>query len=109
MWYASLKLPTSARRSRAIIMRNPTWTDVFGHEVDLDNIDRVYALNILTHHTLVCGRRLNSHSDMRRDPLVQKLRAVVLGGREPNLRDRLRATWYDVRCAWKGLPWRATR
>jgi hypothetical protein len=90
-------------------MSEPTWTNAHGEPVDLDNIDKVYALNILSHYTLNCGRLGYDHEDMRNNALVQKLRGIVLDGREPNLRDRLRATWFDVRCAWKGMPWRSGR
>jgi hypothetical protein len=45
--------------------------------------------------------------DMREDPLVQKLRDVILNGREPNYRDRQRAKRYDNLNEFKGLPWRS--
>ena len=88
-------------------MTAPTWHNAFGEPVDLDNIDREYALNILCHYTLNAGWRGLDHEDMHNDPLVQKLRGIVLNGRKPNFWDRQRAVVYNIRCALRGLPWRA--
>lgn len=45
--------------------------------------------------------------EMRDDPLIQKLREVVLTGREKNASDRKRAILYNLRNRKRGLPWRA--
>lgn len=88
-------------------MERVLWRNVFGEPVDLDNIDREYALNILTMTLLRRGRFGYTPDEIREDPLVQKLRAVVLNGRERNFTDRLRAVSYNARCTLKGLPFRA--
>ena len=85
----------------------PRWLDSLGNEVDLDDIDKEYALNILTMKLARMGRRLASPEDIRRDPLVQKLREVVLHGREPNAQDRRRALQYNINNVRTGQPWRA--
>lgn len=72
---------------------NAEWFNVFGERVDLDRIDREYALNILSR---VLERNLAV--DPRTDPLVQKLRGRILQGRDPNWRDWLRRKRYNVRC-----------
>lgn len=87
-------MPTEAR-----------WFDSLGREVDLDNIDKEYALNILTMVLLRRGR--DGYDDVREDALVQKLREVVLTGREPSGEDRKRAARYNVENVAAGLPYRA--
>lgn len=87
----------------------PRWVDALGREVDLDNIDREYALNILTMVLLRRGREDCFPDDIRQDALVQKLRNVVLNGRAPNARDADRARQYNARCDTQGLPFRAPR
>ncbi len=89
--------------------REPRWRNVFGAEIDLDNIDRDYALNILL---MAHARRVRmgfTRDDMIEDRLMQKLREVVLDGRKPSARDRIRASAYNVRCRLHGLPYRAGR
>ena len=80
-----------------------------GNEVDLNDIDREYALNILT---MVVFRRgemgLWSMDDLRHDALVEKLRDVVLTGREPGAKDRVRAFQYNLDNVRAGLPYRAS-
>lgn len=83
------------------------WKNALGDEVDLDNIDKVYALNILSMVLLRCGRQYWSDDEIRADPLVGKLRSVVLTGRSPNASDRLRGRIYNIRCRVRGLPYRA--
>lgn len=90
-----------------IISSEARWVDALGREVDLDNIDREYALNILSMVLLRRGRLGLSDDDIRNDPLVQKLRDVVLTGRKPNLSDRLRAMDYNVRNRLAGKSFRA--
>lgn len=83
------------------------WVNALGEEVDLDNIDAEYALNI---YTMVCTRRGAlgyTDSEMRSDPLVQKLREVILTGRDRNTHDKLRARRYNIMCRFRGLPFRA--
>lgn len=94
-------------RARRYIITTPTWHNALGDEVDLDNIDRVYALNILTMVLLRRGLLNYSPEEVLVDPLVQKLREVVLDGRKPNLSDRVRAIGYNVRCWRAKLPYRA--
>lgn len=96
-------------------MSEARWLNSLGEEVDLDNIDREYALNILCMVLLRRGRMQNIHDslgipreDVREDPLVQKLRDVVLTGRAPNKRDRIRAIRYNMRNKRRGLPYRAS-
>ena len=84
------------------------WRNVFGEPVDLDDIDREYALNILS---MVIARRARAGytaDEMREDPLIQKLREVVLEGREKTAKDRRRARRYNKRTAKLGLPYRAS-
>lgn len=84
------------------------WYNAFGEEVDLDNIDREYALNILSMYILNGGRRfMHTHESIKSDPLVVKLRSVILNGRKPTMRDRARAFAYNIRCVREGLPFRA--
>jgi hypothetical protein len=87
----------------------PTWRNALGEPVDLDNIDREYALNILTMVLLRRGMRGYTDQEIREDPLVEKLRDVVLNGREKNVHDRLRAKRYNLLCKLEGLPYRARR
>jgi hypothetical protein len=89
-------------------MSEARWKNVFGQEVDLDNIDRQYALNILSMTLLRRGSIGATRQDCIDDPLIQKLREVVLEGREPNLSDRIRGRIYNLRCRLRGLPHRAT-
>lgn len=88
---------------------SPRWFDALGREVDLDNIDREYALNILTMVLLRRGKAWATPDDIRQDALVQKLRDVVLNGRAPNARDADRARQYNARCDAQGIPFRAPR
>lgn len=92
------------------------WFNSLGEEVDLDNIDREYALNILSMVLLRHGRDQgyaeafgydDTPVDLREDPLVNKLREVVLTGREKNLRDRARAVRYNMLNKRAGKPFRA--
>jgi hypothetical protein len=85
----------------------PRWFDSLGREVDLDDIDREYALNILTMVLLRRGLLGYTSKEIRVDPLVQKLRDVVLSGREPNQADRNRANQYNIDNAAAGKPFRA--
>lgn len=83
------------------------WYDVFDRPVDLDDIDKRYALNILTMALLRRGRRGATDADIRVDPLIQKLREVTLHGRDPKLRDRVRAFKYNRRARREGISLRA--
>lgn len=83
------------------------WNNAFGESVDLDDINRVYALNILTLVLLRRGRAGMSNDEVRHDPLVSKLREVVLVGREPTDEDNQRAIAFNQRCAAFGLTHRA--
>jgi hypothetical protein len=85
----------------------PRWLDSLGREVDLDNIDREYALNILTMVLLRRGRGGYTDAEIREDALVQKLREVVLTGREPNHEDRRRAFKYNIDNIKAGKRFRA--
>lgn len=85
---------------------SPIWFDSLGREVDLDNIDKEYALAILTMVLLRRGRR--GATDVRHDPLIDKLRDVVLNGRAPNEADLARARAYNEKNKAAGLPYRAT-
>jgi hypothetical protein len=88
-------------------MSEARWFNVLGDEVDLDDIDREYALNI---YTMAVQRRAllgYTSKDFRADPLIQKLRDVILDGRKPNLRDRIRGERYNVAMRKLGLPFRA--
>lgn len=82
------------------------WRNAFGEPVDLDKIDKRYALNILT---MVLRRTRNdaTANDLRHDPLIQKLRDVVLNGRDPDDSDLPKAHDYNARCEAEGLPFRA--
>ena len=84
------------------------WHNAFGEPVDLDDIDKEYALNILS--MVISTRTLRGYTreDFQNDPLVEKLRSVVLNGREKNARDRLRGWCYNWRCRRAGLPYRAS-
>lgn len=103
-------LYTTARLTRArryIISTPPQWFNALGEEVDLDNIDREYALNILS---MVLPARASlgyTPDEIREDALVQKLRDIVLNGRTMNSHDRLRAIRYNFACRLRGLPFRA--
>lgn len=83
------------------------WHNALGEEVDLDDIDAEYALNILTHYSLNCGKRGYTDDDMRASPLVQKLRQVILFGRQRNPDDDRRAADYNARCEARGIAFRA--
>lgn len=101
--YVELK----ARMREASINAEPSWRNVWGQEIDLDDIDREYALNILmmAHTTRVLMDY--TRDDFMRDRLIQKLRGIVLEGREPSWRDKIRGARYNARCRRKGLPYRA--
>lgn len=81
------------------------WYNAFGEEVDLDNIDREYALNILSMFLLNSG--LRGFIVDKDHPLTTKLRDVILNGRKPTMRDRARAFAYNIRCVREGKPFRA--
>lgn len=98
------QIDEAARKERP---EEPRWFDARGQEVDLDDIDKEYALNILM---MVHARRIIAEytaDEMRADPLIQKLRDVVLHGREPNLIDRRRGDLYNRAMRKMGLPYRA--
>lgn len=88
-------------------MSEPLWRNVFGEPVDLDNIDREYALNILMMATTSRAQRGYTSQEFRDDPLIQKLREVILSRRRKRLRDLLRALNYNRRCKAAGYPYRA--
>jgi hypothetical protein len=91
---------------RGSVLGEARWNNAFGEPVDLDNIDREYALNI---YTMVIQRRERAgytRDDYLQDPLVQKLRDVILDGRRPGLRDRLRAFRFNIRSRRQGMPFR---
>lgn len=88
-------------------MNDPRWFNALNEEVDLDDIDREYALNILTHILTRFPRNAMSPDELRADPLVQKLRDVILNGRDKSVRDRKRAARYNFLNKVRGLPWRA--
>jgi hypothetical protein len=85
-------------------MSNPTWRNVFGKEIDLDTIDRNYALNILLHRSkmglIVCSK-------VEYDALTHKLIERIRDGHKPGLRDWSRRRQYNFRCRRAGLPYRA--
>lgn len=66
-------------------MTEPRWYNIHGEEVDLDRIDREYALNILL---LLYNRRRHERVDPYTDPLIQKLRLRVLYGPKPGCLQR---------------------
>jgi hypothetical protein len=80
----------------------PRWYNVFGEAVDLDDIDKRYAANILGH----IDNRPRGRYGLG-DALIDKLEEVAANGRRPNLRDRLRAVRYNIRCWREGQPYRA--
>lgn len=84
------------------------WRNVFHEPVDIENIDKEYALNILTMVLLRRGRYGSEfHEDIRTDPLVQTLRKTVLNGRERDESDKPRSILYNERCQAEALPFRA--
>src|ERR1044072_2086416 len=83
------------------------WRDIRGRAVDVENIDKVYALNILMMHTARKARMGWTPEDFKRDELTQKLRETVLHGREPNADDDDRAREYNERCRRHGVSLRA--
>ena len=88
-------------------MTDVLWRNAFGEPVDLDNIDREYALNI---YTMVVRRRgvwLWSDDEIRDDPLVQKLREVILKDAKKTPRHVARAIRYNAKARARGLRWRA--
>jgi hypothetical protein len=85
----------------------PLWYDSVGRPVDVHNIDKEYALNILTMVAHRRGRTGYTLEDLRHDELVAALRETVLHGREPTDEDRERAAKYNELNAQKGLPYRA--
>lgn len=83
------------------------WYNVLGDEVDLNKIDREYALNILMHvhgRMAWCG---TEQAETRNDELIQELRKVVLSRRRRRPRDVWRAFNYNRRCKKAGYPYRA--
>lgn len=87
--------------------RTPRWQNALGEDVDLDNIDRKYALNI---YSMVLRRRAQmgyTTQDVKEDNLLHKLYGIILDGRKPNLRDKLRAEHYNFHTKRAGLPFRA--
>ncbi len=84
-------------------MLEARWVNVFGEEVDLDDIDRIYALNILTHLLSHPAVRTMSPSAVQNSPLVNKLREVILEGRDPNYYDCMRYVDYKLRCHEEGI------
>lgn len=92
------------------------WHNAFGEPVDLDKIDREYALNIYTMATMrrVRSWELMGYSAaeqdefMREDALIQKLREVILKGAAKRPRDRARALRYNAKARKLGLRWRAS-
>lgn len=83
------------------------WFNSLGQEVIIEEIDREYALNILTMVLLRCGRAGCDDQEVRQDPLVQRLRPVVLHGREPNEADAERGALYNKQNRRLGMPFRA--
>lgn len=83
------------------------WRNSLGEPVDLDNIDSEYALNIYTMAVKRRGANAVSETEMRADPLLQKLREVILAGKKPGPEDHRRAMVYNALNAARGLRWRA--
>lgn len=83
------------------------WKDSLGRDVDLDDIDKEYALNILCMAIYNRAMRGLTRREIESSALIKKLREVVLTGREPNERDRKRAKAYNVLNAEAGMPFRA--
>lgn len=83
------------------------WRDSLGRPVDVENIDKVYALNILMRHVAQKTRLGYSKDWFKRDELTQKLRETVLNGREPGEDDKARAIEYNRLNKEAGLPHRA--
>lgn len=84
------------------------WRNVFGEPVDLDKIDREYALNI--YHMRVARKASVlgwTAQDFEDDPLTQKLREIILSRRRKRPRDYARAIHYNIRCKCAGLKFRA--
>lgn len=67
-------------------MPEARWFNIYGDEVDLDSINREYALNILLR---LYDRRRHEWADPYTDPLIQKLRQRVLDGPKPSFAQRL--------------------
>lgn len=89
------------------------WYDAHGRPVNIEQIDKRYALNILT---MVVGRIYVANADLpehevgdiiRNHPLVQRLRETVLNGRDPDVRDRARAVEYNELSERRGIPFKA--
>lgn len=85
------------------------WYDSLGRKVDLDNIDKRYALNIYTMYVMRQALRFGmGPKDLVHDELAQKLREVMMTGREPNESDRARAAEYDALNAKNRKPFRSS-
>lgn len=82
------------------------WRNSLGEPVDLDNIDREYALNIYAHVLIRRGPWMTD-DEMRADPLLTKLREVILTGRDKTPDDDRRAMIYNAMNAARGKRWRA--
>lgn len=112
-------------------MSDGKWYNVFHEEVNIEEIDREYALNILTMYMtnkvwregLFAGIHVaqpespgklgaavagEGRPTWREDPLYNRLRDRILSApkrRRP--RDVFRAIRYNVRCRYHKLPYRA--
>lgn len=96
------------------IISEVLWRNAFGEPVDLDSIDREYALNI---YTMVVQRRVEAwywlltqaevEKELRGDPLVQKLREVILEDHEKTPADIARAKRFNAKAQKLGIRHRA--
>lgn len=115
-----VKLPDGARREsadfwrdsvlsaadKAVVEGNPVteviewpkpvlWRDSLGRAVDVEDIDKLYALNILMMHVTRMAKVGWHAANFKHDELTQKLRETVLYGRKPNQADNERAMEYN--------------
>jgi hypothetical protein len=80
------------------------WLNYFREPVDLDDIDREYAENILANATRQFERKGMSRAEIDAHPLVQKLNQVIPVAREKNDEDRRREREYNFRVLEANRP-----
>lgn len=84
-------------------MTSVLWKNSLGEPVDLDTINREYALNILMMYVARKARQGWLNEDFREDELTQELRDVILTGRDRDGGDSLREAAYTERKAARGV------
>jgi hypothetical protein len=86
------------------IVSDVLWRNYFGEPVNLDDIDRRYAENILANAVAQCERRGWSKARIEALPLVQKLRQVIPVAREATEEDLRREREYNFRVLEANRP-----